>query len=405
MTAPAVLAFVTAAVLVAAPSDPAVYTAFQRTDPALSHFRVIQRLSVTVELELAIVMGSPEPLSAAMGASAWWGDKQRIGLFLQDTTNPNRVFALGSRGGFPDCSARIERVTVTDTVISCQGEKSYRGEHQKWVYDIRAKQLIRQYGYQPFTIQRGYAIPQGAVFVGTDTQSLVAVEYQAGREPEFRVLTGAAAARWTSKVKTSTGTMGVEAKRFLSIDPEENPLPPGNPSLPGTSWDQFAAARPARVSNGYRRESSHISDTIGRWQRDGERIWFAKTFYDGEGETGVGGFGWFDTAVRTLHMIEAPLLADWSVWALNVAPDAIWMALGHNGEYGGSPGGLVRYDRNTGTFRSVPLADSVRSLIRVGDVVAAGTELGIAIVDGGDAKRYFVDRTSDGRLRVAEATR
>jgi hypothetical protein len=35
----------------------------------------------------------------------------------------------------------------------------------------------------------------------------------------------------------------------------------------------------------------------------------------------------------------------------------------------------------------------------------AATDFGIAVVEGNGVKRYFVDRTADGRLLVAPATR
>src|ERR1035437_214942 len=88
-----------------------------------------------------------------------------------------------------------------------------------------------------------------------------------------------------------------------------------------------AAARPRRVKDGYVRAGTEIEDSIGPWQEDGQ-IWFGKTFYDGEGSTGVGGFGYFDMNERRLHMFAPPEIADRSVSAINVGPDAAWMALG-----------------------------------------------------------------------------
>ena len=44
---------------------------------------------------------------------------------------------------------RIERVTVTDAVISCEAEKVGRYVNQKWVYDVRAKKLLGQLSYHP----------------------------------------------------------------------------------------------------------------------------------------------------------------------------------------------------------------------------------------------------------------
>ena len=380
--------------LLAAARDTTVFTAFQGANPELLHFAILGRLDAGMGLDVVVGMGSREVLNGQFMPAVWWGEKQRVGLFLQEQANPGKVYALGSRAGFHDCFARIERIAATDTVISCQGEKSNRGENQKWVYDMRAKRLVKQFSYQPVAMVRALAVEGGAVFIGTDIHRVFAVEYRPARQPPMRLLDGAEAERWTGRFAASDIT-GYLIRR------DQSPVPVQIP-FPVTTWEQFADARPARVKNGYTREGSHINDTIGPWQREGERVWFAKNFYDGEGETGVGGFGWFDTRNRSLHSIDASLLADWSVWALNVSPDAVWMALGSNGEYGGMPGGLLRYDRGTGAFLKIPLRDAVAAIVRVGDEVLAGTELGIAVIDGTGARRWCVDVTSDGRRRVAE---
>ncbi len=81
------------------------------------------------------------------------------------------------------------------------------------------------------------------------------------------------------------------------------------------------------------------------------------------------------------------------------------MALAHNGEYGGSSGGLLRYARQSGALRRFELPDIGVRIIRASGRILAATDFGIAVVEGDGVKRYFLDRTSDGRLRIALATR
>jgi hypothetical protein len=76
-----------------------------------------------------------------------------------------------------------------------------------------------------------------------------------------------------------------------------------------------------------------------------------------------------------------------------------------HGEYGGSPGGVLRYDRKTQTVRKYELPDAIYSLCTSGNRMLIATSSGIAVIDGDQIKRYFVDHTTDGRLRVAEAAR
>jgi hypothetical protein len=389
----------------AAPADSAVLLAFQQADARLAHFALLQRVGVTEELDVVIAIGSPKALPVEQAAWTWWTEERKIGLFLQEKTPAERVYSLGVKSGFQDCAARIERVTATDSVISCQGEKSERYPNQKWVYDVWAKRLAGQFAYRPFAMNRVFPNAGETVFVGSDTERLVAIKYKADREPAFRVLGDADARPWLARVHSTVGTEGPEARRVIYIENDKAPVPAAVPSLPRTTYDQFAAARPGRVKNGYVRAGTELHDSVGCWQQEDGRIWFGKSFYDGEGSTGVGGFGYFDLNERRLHMFAPREIADWSVSAIDVGPDAVWMALVMNGEYGGSSGGLLRYDRQSGVVRRIELRDIAVRLIRVGGKILAATDFGIAVVEGNGVKRYFVDRTADGRLLVAPATR
>ena len=258
---------------------------------------------------------------------------------------------------------------------------------------------------RPFAMHRVFPNAGGAVFVGTDTQRLIAVEYQADREPAFRILGEADAQPWIARVRVSVGTQGIEARPYIHIENPKTPSPVAIPPLPRTTYDQFAAARPRRVKDGYVREATQIQDSVGPWQAEGGRTWFGKTFYDGEGRSGVGGFGYLDWNDGKLHLFTLPELANWSVSAIAVGPDAVWMALVANGEYGGSSGGLLRYDRQSVTVRRFELPDVAVQLIRSGAKILAATDFGLAVVEGDRVRRYCIDRTTDGRLQVAPATR
>ncbi len=420
----------------ATPADSAVFGVFKQADAGLEHFALLQRTGVTEELDLVIAIGSPKALPADRTPWTWWSEERKIGLFLQQKTRPEWVYLLGSKSGFEDCAARIERVTATDSVISCQGEKSARYPHQKWVYDVRAKILLKQFSYQPFVFHRVFPSADGAVFVGTDTESLVAVRFEPGRDPEFLVLTAAESSEWFRKVQVARGEEENGRRRILYIEPEPfQPLRFG-PSgsfrlvkrdragqepllkieeesrnqirpypLPQSTYDEFAAARPLRVKNGYVRQSTQIEEGIGPWKLEKDKLWFGKSFYDGEGTTGVGGFGYFEVTDRKYHLFAPPEIAGWSVSAIDVGPGAVWMALVQNGEYGGSSGGLLRYDRQSGVYLHIGFPDIGTRLIRVGDKILAATDFGLAVVEGDRVKRHFIDRASDGRLRVAPATR
>lgn len=309
-------------------------------------------------------------------------------------------------------------------MISCAGEKGYQGLNQKFVYDIRAKALVSHFAYQPFAMMRVLNASGRTVFAGSDLKRLVAVEFEPGGSPEFRILGNSEAGQWLGRVKTAQEWIGPEQNQILYVAPDD-PAPirfgAGDAftfahgtivdnrgkeyHLPQSTYDDFAKARRRRVTDGYVREGTIIDEKIGPAQSEGDRLWFGKTFYDGEGNSGVGGFGYFDASDRQYHLFIPREIADYSVSALRVEPDAVWMGIFQSGEYGGSPAGVLRYDRQNQAIHKYELPDAVYGLTVSGNRTLAPTNSGIAVIEGDRVSRYFVDRTTDGRLRMAEATR
>ena len=149
--------------------DLAVFNVIRQTDPTLVSDKVIYRNVVAPDLDLVIAIGSTAEWAADSDSTdLWWDENRKLGLFLQEKARPDQVYLLTLTAGPPDCGARIERATSTDTVISCTGEKSRQGMNQKFVYDIRAKALVSHFAYQPFAMMRAFNESGRTVFVGSD---------------------------------------------------------------------------------------------------------------------------------------------------------------------------------------------------------------------------------------------
>jgi hypothetical protein len=417
------------------PHDSAIPGVLQHADTSIARMAVLHRGAVTDHLDLVIAAGWPSAPRLGEMPQVAWDEQQKWGLFLQQREQPDLVYTIVIAPKPPDCDARIERATVTDTVISCTGEKSARHPHRKFVYDVRAKSLVSQFSYAPYVMRRIFTSERGAVLVGTDHQRLVAVAFRPDSIPPFRILEEDEAQPWTGRVRTTEGTIGIERQRYLDIRDErperfsfgpsgtftvlyeegETGLPQPLISeqrgdqelrhpLPRSTYAEFATKRPNRVKDGYSPDS-RINEHIGPSELEGNRLWFGKTFYDGEGWTGVGGFGYFDAETSTYRLFAPNEIADWSVSALDVAEDAIWLALVQRGEWGDTGGGLLRFDRRSETVQELDLPDIVNLCLRVGERLLFATDFGIAVAENGRVRRYFVDRATDGSLHVAEATR
>ena len=411
--------------------DRAVFGVLQRADPTQSETRVVHRAAVTESLDLVIAIGTPRHWELGPPQDfVWWGAERKLGLFLQERSDPAKVYTLAIEAGPPECAATILRATATDTVIDCRGEKSEHYPNRKFVYDVRAKALVRSFEYRPVSMSRVVpaaggqtAVVVGAgALVGDQEGPRVAVEFVPDRVPPFRILGGGEEERWVRLHRnlllpvTETERFGGGAFEVTpansaefsveSVIVERRGTVKKAHALPATSYQAFATARPRRVKDGFDREYTILEGYVGPWQVEGDRLWFGKTFYDGEAHSGVGGFGHFDAVERRFRLFAAPETADWSVSAILVQPDAIWLALVSRGEGADQNGGLVRFDRQTEMYQRHESSDVARSLARVGDQVIAATDNGITIIPtSGPAHHYIVDQTSDGRWRIAPAAR
>jgi hypothetical protein len=167
--------------------------------------------------------------------------------------------------------------------------------------------------------------------------------------------------------------------------------------MPSSSYDDFAAARPKRVEDGYHREGTGVGEAFGPYQRVGSRIWFGKTFYDGEGTTGVGGFGYFDIPTSTYKFLRIKEMAPWSVSAVLVEDRYAWIGLVGHPEGADYSGGLLRYDLQTGGVKKYPVEEVVLRIMRQGSKVYLATQSGVSVIEQDRlVTRFVVEPDGEG---------
>ena len=142
-------------------------------------------------------------------------------------------------------------------------------------------------------------------------------------------------------------------------------------------------------------------EVIGPHEVEGNRIWFGNQYYAGEGERGMGAFGYFDMETRKYVLFSPPEIARWEVSALLVQPDAVWLALDHFGEdISTSPVGLVRWGRDNHSVRSYPLefvVDRMRNSTSDPTMLVLSTRGGYAQFRNGNVQRFRVEKSSNGK--------
>lgn len=157
---------------------------------------------------------------------------------------------------------------------------------------------------------------------------------------------------------------------------------------------------PEMIPRGWRAEAGSIQNHIGPFRLEGDRLWFAGTFYDGEGMSGVGNIGWFDLAALQYEIRYPAELAPWSASALLVENESVWVGLVRRPEGALAGGGILRYDRRTGAFTHFPFTAVVNSLDRMGDALYAGTSQGIYVLRDGVVTVLSVEPVVPGRWEL-----
>jgi hypothetical protein len=201
--------------------------------------------------------------------------------------------------------------------------------------------------------------------------------------------------------------VGLDPKVFEQIrnapallDHENLQLPPSlrGADLPQSTYSEFANARPMRVRDGYSADVTTIEERIGAAQELDGRVWFGKTFYDGEGYTGVGGVGYFDVAARHFGFLRIPQVVDWSVSALLVKDETLWAGLERRPEGAEFSGGLLRHNLKTSVSRIYRVEDVITSLHIFGGALVLGTSNGIYVLQNDRMIRHRLTPTLDGKF-------
>jgi hypothetical protein len=349
----------------------------------LPHAVVLRRISAEGPWDLVVALSSAQACEQAP-RPCWWNTKDRLGILLEDRRDPSQFLPLAIEPGpNDDCSTRVERFTVEELVLSCTGEKWATYDNQKFVYDVPARKLVAHFSYPPFAAERVLAGPKFAMTDGK-RQLIIDIDPDSG---EPRVTGGAApAAAVDARFHVTQDGVSLGGKMY---------------PLPQTDLKTWQQARPDDAKTYGHIELAEIHEEIGPHQAEGGLVWFGKSFYNAEGATGVGGFGYFDPATASYHLYAPPEIAAWSVSALLVEPDCVWTALDHRGEYGNYPGGLLRWDRNTQAVRHWEMPWIATGMARSGDTIYLGLTNGIAALRGDRVISYFVDRSAAGQYRMA----
>ncbi len=168
-------------------------------------------------------------------------------------------------------------------------------------------------------------------------------------------------------------------------------------SLPQPSYELFRKYRPKRVSHGYTEDSTHFDNAIGPYQIIGNKVWFGMKFYDGEGYSGVGGIGYFDTLSKKYEVTYFKEIADTSIYSMLIETDLIWLGLGGQPEGAVYSLGMAKINRKDNSILRYDVPGLVNSIFRFGKAVYAATSDGLIVFyDNGSIETIKPTLNQDG---------
>jgi hypothetical protein len=416
-------------------ADELVLSALRAVDPNIRAGTTLARIAAG-DFDLLLVASTSRDQVDDLASRDFRGDRSSsLVLLKKERTRKHpevltvvREFAIGSK-------VRVLRSAADEIVLA----RSYDDEgasapHLKLFVDPGVR-TVRTTQFQPFGVQEVYVDHHVPHFVVGDGKRFLVIRATT-TAPFLELLSDSASAPFVSALPVKVAMVSdrevrtIERRRpELVFGPEGTfrwkPLEPGKVfektasggkvfPLPQSTQAEWVKARPYAAGKtdthsptdaGFSCPSCQPEESIGPAQIVGSRLWFGKSFIDGEGSTGIGGVGNFDTTSRKFTMLTIPGAVNHSVSALLVEGQTIWIGLLYNSSCSDDlSGGLLRVDRISGESRRYDLSAIASSIVRYEDRVYVATSDGVTVIDrAGEAELFFVDRAQDDSLKLAKS--
>ena len=415
------------------PASKAALPFLRQSNRELNNFRTVYRKDLGDNHTLLLVLAATSdrtsrrgwrfrPPSDHFGGEGTFGT---LGVFLVKAGDPDSAWELAVRNFNPAGSGRVERADHRSIVLHFQGEKEATYK-KKFIFDVPSKRLLKQWDV-PLPVRdfltfngRLYAVvahPEETAIVRLDEGNPLQVM---GDERDS-VLAGSERIRLSDRGgPLSIGSQGQFKVRRISKEVDlfgirevagiEERI--GDEiklhELPSSTFEELARYRPATARPEYEKYT-YGAEVIGPYQIVEDRFWFGQTFYGGEGSTGIGGFGYFDPEEKRYVVFSPPEIIRWSVSALFVDKENIWLGLMYRGEWGNISGGLLKYHRSFGWTKKFDLGEKYGYQIihqikskrrRLATYLA--TNAGLFILKGYSLARYFFEPMLYGGVDVVK---
>ena len=381
-----------------------IQDALRKADASLNWFHVAaKKAMVDAAYSVMVVEAAPsEPRKLGV---------TQIGIFVVSAkTNQVRLvldrYPLSGTAGFPT----LERATAHVAYVHFYEDYGLYYGSIKYIYDLASARppLKIRYGILALTSseRRNGKLRYAASFGGSERHATIVIEPRAGdAAPAYSIADAPAPWAWD---------LAAEPARLATTDGQSvivaNKTPPGQPHqasgiyVIGKSGGKQYYPAPIPTMALHRKllpdtqAPGEIENDIGPFVLHGHKIWFATTFYDSEGFSGVGAMGSFDISTRKYEMRYLPEIAPWSGSAILLDGADLWIGLMRRPEGAEYGAGLLRYNTATGAVAKYPVADYIHTIDRLGDTLYCGTSHGLYTVRGSRVTQLRFEPDDQGKL-------
>jgi hypothetical protein len=381
-----------------------IQDALRKADASLNWFHVAaKKAMVDAAYSVMVVEAAPsEPRKLGV---------TQIGIFVVSAkTNQVRLvldrYPLSGTAGFPT----LERATAHVAYVHFYEDYGLYYGSVKYIYDLASPRppLKIRYGIVALTSseRRNAKLRYSASFGGSERHATIVIEPRAGdAAPAYSIADAPAPWAWD---------LAAEPARLATTDGQSvivaNKTPPGQPHqasgiyVIGKSGGKQYYPAPIPTMALHRKllpdtqAPGEIENDIGPFVLHGHKIWFATTFYDSEGFSGVGAMGSFDISTRKYEMRYLPEIAPWSGSAILLDGADLWIGLMRRPEGAEYGAGLLRYNTATGAVAKYPVADYIHTIDRLGDTLYCGTSHGLYTVRGSRVTQLRFEPDDQGKL-------
>jgi hypothetical protein len=408
--------------------DRVVLSDFQQRNPQASNFTIFFQTRITDRYDLVLVCATEHQPYRSRPDRLFLRPTDLFGVYLRQLDGIPQFHTLTVEKG-DGAGLQVAHWSSTELLIRRFDPMGRSLTSLELFFDSAVPQLLARVEYEPFRVTR--IIDQRGIphFIAGDMKQTLVLRPSDDAEG-FTIETAAEAKLLLTSLDFYEWTTPGESFRFVM--PVRHPTRRFGPGgsfllkeenltedsrqyaritettaegvraflLPQSTWEEFEKLRAQRVRDGYRRNVSRIEEEIGPNQVVGSRLWFGKSFYDAEGITGIGGFGYFDCETRRFVIYSPPEIRNWSVTSILIAGNNVWMATSAADEYTFLPHALLQWEIAERRVHSYEFDAVVHSMTQYRNDLYLATDEGIAVLTKKGFRRYLIDMTRDGRHRI-----